>query len=124
MILETTLKNENVTYSRALRGMTVQEIEEAVRATVLDGHDDNTIKIGPDSALVEKETLWTMREFMQGIVHPLVRRYQRWVDDKPEGYWEVDRPAYCEALHEATETEIKRITGEVARRLIDMYARM
>ena len=27
MILETTLKNEKVTYSRALRGMTVQEIE-------------------------------------------------------------------------------------------------
>lgn len=124
MILETTLKNEKVTYSRALRGMTVQEIEAAVRATVLDGHDDNTIKVGPDSALVEKETLWTMREFMRGVVHPLVRRHQRWVDAEPEGYWEVERPAYCEALHKATEAEIRRITGEVARRLIDMYARM
>ena len=124
MILETTLKNENVTYSRALRGMTVQEIEAAVRATILDGHDDNTIKVGPDSALVEKETLWTMREFKRGIVYPLVRRYQHWVDYDPEGYYEVDRPAYCDALHKATETEIRRITGEVARRLIDMYARM
>lgn len=89
MILETTLKNENVTYSRALRGMTVQEIEEAVRATVLDGHDDNTIKVGPDSVLVEKETLWTM----------------------------------CD-MHEATEAVVRRITGMVARRVIDMYARM
>lgn len=124
MILETTLKNENVTYKRALRGMTVQEIERAVRATVLDGHDDNTVKVGPDSALVEKETLWTMREFMHDVVHPLVKAHQRWVDDKPEGYWEVDRPAYCETLHKAVEAEIRRITGEVARRLIDMYARM
>lgn len=49
--------------------------------------------------------------------------YQR-DDGRVEGYYEVDRPAYCEALHEATEAEIRRITGEVARRVIDMYARM
>lgn len=124
MILETTLKNEKVTYSGALRGMTVQQIERAVRATVLDGHDDNTIRVRSVSTPEEKETLWTMREFMQSVVHPLAKRYQRWVDDEPEGYYEIDRPAYCEALHKATETEIRRITGEVARRLIDMYARM
>lgn len=122
MLLTIFRGKEGATYERPLRGMTLSQMREIIRGTILDGHDENDVTLTDEAG--ETTVLWTMREFMQGIVYPLVRRYQRWVDAKPEGYWEVERPAYCEALHEAVDTEVERVTGELARRLIDMYARM
>lgn len=122
MLLTIFRGKEGAVYERSLRGMTPSQMREIIKGTILDGHDENDVTLTDGAG--ETTVLWTMREFMQNEVYPLVRRYQHWVDDEPEGYWEVERPAYCEALHKAVDAEVERVTGEVARRLIDMYARM